>query len=63
MGRDGGGLDVVWHQEAPPCCVGGQEGHVRGEQAAVDGVHPGKDSSYSWDTTARQRVGMGKEVA
>lgn len=63
MGRDRGGVDVVGHQEAPPCCVRGQEGHVRGQEAAVERVHPGEDSPYGGDTTARQRVVMGQEVA
>lgn len=63
MGRDGGGVDRVRHQEVPPCCVGRQEGHVRGQEVAVEGVHPGEDSSYGGDTTARKRVMMGQEVA
>lgn len=63
MGRDGGGVDMVRHQEVPPCGVRRQEGHVRGEEAAVQGVHPGEDSSYGGDSTARQGVVMGQEVA
>lgn len=63
MGRDGGGVDRVRHQEVPPCYVRRQEGHVRGQDAAVEGVHPREDSSYSGDTTARHRVVMRQEVA
>lgn len=65
VGRDGGGVDVVRYQETPPCCVGGQEGHVRGHVRGqeAEGVHSGKDSSYGGDTATRQRVVMGQEVA
>lgn len=60
MCRNGGGVDVIRHQEAPPCCVGGQEGHVSGQEAAVEGIHPGKDPSYGGDATAGQRIVMGQ---
>lgn len=35
---------------------------MRGQEVAVEGVHPGEDSSYGGDTTAGQRVMMGQEV-
>ncbi len=63
MGRDGGGVDVVRHQEVSSCCFGRQEGNVRGQEAPVEGIHPGEDSSDCGDTTARQRVVMWEEVA
>lgn len=63
MARDGGGVDGIRHQEVPCCCVRGQEGHMSGKEAAVERIHPGKDPSYSGDSTTRQRVMMGQEVA
>lgn len=36
---------------------------MRGQKAVVERVHPGEDSSYGGDTTARERVVMGQEVA
>lgn len=44
-GRDGGGVDRVGKQEMPPWYVGRQEGHLGGQEATVEGVHPGEDSS------------------
>lgn len=63
MGRDGGGVDGVRHEEVPPSCVGRQEGHVGGQEVAVEGVHPGEDASDGGDSASGQRVVMGQEVA
>lgn len=56
-------MDGFRHKEVPPSCVGRQEGHVRGQEVAVERVHPGEDSPDGGDTTSRQRVVMGQEVA
>lgn len=63
VGGDGGRVRWVWQQEVPSCCVRGQEGHVGGQEATVEGVHPGEDSSHGGDAATRQRVVMGEEVA
>lgn len=35
---------------------------MMGQEVAVEGIHPGKDSSYSWDATARERIVMGHKI-
>lgn len=52
VGRDGRRVDGLRKQEMPSWCLRWQEGHLRGQEATVEGVHPGEDSSNR-DSTAR----------